>query len=160
MEWVAIGPDGVAREVPEAESTHVSAHLYREVLRELAAVKRDLEELQDKNRKLYAKHQQTRRQKEKWRADALKAQGVDPKQLQPKKVIIARDGEYWSLRVVEIEASGEEEALGTALALLQDQVLGRRVRINRIWSLGHGEWAVEVLVALAPVWPELKSGLT
>lgn len=158
MEWVAIGPDGVAREAPEAEATHVSTQLYMEALLELAAVRRELAELQDKNRRLYAKHQQTRRQKDKWRAAALKAQGVDLKQLQPKKVIIVRDGEYWSLRVAEVEASGEEEALGAALALLQSEEWGRRVRLNRIVSLGHGEWLVEALVALAPVWPEQDQG--
>lgn len=42
MEWVAIGPDGVAREVPEAESTHVAVHLYRKALLDLAAAKREL----------------------------------------------------------------------------------------------------------------------
>lgn len=28
--WVAIGADGIAREVPEGEVTHVSTRLYRE----------------------------------------------------------------------------------------------------------------------------------
>lgn len=160
MEWVAIGPDGVAREATEAESTHVAVHLYRKALLDLAAAKRELEELQDKNRRLYAKHQQTRRQKERWRAEALKAQGVDPSQLHPKKVIIARDGEYWSLQVTEIEAPSEQEALGLALELVRANVCGRRVRLNRLQSLGNDEWLVEALVAVSPVWPELKSGLT
>lgn len=108
-----------------------------------------VEELTNLNSRLYDKHQKTLNSKRHWRARALKTEGDESarRMLLRKEEIVSRDGSFWSVRSMEVEAGSEVEAVDAAREALK-RTSQMPTRINRIRGLGAGEWVAEVLVLL------------
>lgn len=165
-QWIRFDVNtGEIYEATDATATHVSIGTYAAAQRKTEDLERRLRqameanealdakvaELENRNGRLVEKHQQTLKSKVHWRARALKSEGDEParRMLQRKEEIISRDGQFWGVRVIEVQAGTEAEAV----AATHEAVFNRtpqQARINRIRGLGGGEWVAEVLVLIQP----------
>lgn len=170
--WPWLWFDAETGEIREAATeemaTHVSVGKYAAARRKIENLERQLHEaqeanealdarvaeLEDRHSRLHEKHRSTLASKAHWRARALAKEGDEParRMLNHRQEIVFRDGQFWSVRIMEVEAGTEAEAvLNTQLALRLHTT--QPARITRIRSLGVGEWVAEVLVLVSPLAP-------
>lgn len=165
-QWIRFDVNtGEINEATDATATHVSIGTYAAAQRKTEDLERRLRqaleanealdakaaELENRNSRLFEKQQQTLKSKVHWRNRALKSEGDEPARrlLQRKDEIVARDGQFWGVRVIEVQAGTEAEAV----AATQEAVFNKttqQARINRIRGLGGGEWVAEVHVLIPP----------
>lgn len=155
-------PDtGEIEPASEETATHVSVQKHAAALRRIDDLERRLREaleanealdarvaeLENRNTRLFEKHRQALSSKASWRARALKQEGDEParRMLGSRQEILFRDGQYWSVRVIEVEAPNEAAAVLATQEAVRLKTT-QRARITRIRSLGGGEWVAEVLV--------------